>query len=61
VQRVGVDGLSLTLAGRNLATWADYKGFDPEVNYQGQANFTTADFSTLPPNRLWTVRIDANF
>ena len=61
VQRAGVDGLSLTLAGRNLATWTDYKGFDPEVNYQGQANFTTADFSTLPPNRLWTVRIDANF
>jgi len=60
-RRIGVNGLSLTLAGRNLATWTDYKGFDPEVNYAGQANFTTADFSTLPPNRLWTIRIDANF
>lgn len=60
-ERIGVSGLSLTLAGRNLATWTDYKGFDPEVNYQGQANFTTADFSTMPPNRLWTIRIDANF
>ncbi len=60
-QQMGVNGLSITVAGRNLATWTDYKGFDPEVNYQGQANFTTADFSTMPPNRLWTIRIDANF
>ncbi len=57
----GAKGLSLTLAGRNLATWTDYRGLDPEMNYAGQANFTTADFFTLPPNRYFTVRVDANF
>jgi len=60
-QRFGAQGLSLTLAGRNLATWTDYRGLDPEVNFAGQANFTTGEFATLPPNRYMTIRIDANF
>lgn len=59
--RFGTKGLSLTLAGRNLKTWTDYSGMDPEINYAGQANFTTAEFYTLPPNRYFTMRIDANF
>jgi len=59
--RVRARGLSLTVAGRNLATWTDYSGLDPEVNYAGQSNFTRADFATLPSTRLMTVRVDANF
>ena len=60
-QRFGSEGLSVTLAGRNLKTWTDYSGVDPEVNFAGQANFTTGEFATLPPNRLFTIRVDANF
>jgi TonB-dependent starch-binding outer membrane protein SusC len=60
-QRAGVSGFSVTLAGRNLGTWTRYTGFDPEVNFQGGANFITGDQTTLPPNRFFTFRIDANF
>ena len=60
-ERFGARGLSLTLAGRNLKTWTDYSGLDPEVNWAGQANFTSGDFATLPPNRYYTIRVDANF
>jgi TonB-linked SusC/RagA family outer membrane protein len=60
-ERFNAKGLSLTLAGRNLKTWTEYGGLDPELNTQGQANFTTAELGTLPPNRQFTVRIDANF
>ncbi|HLL46049.1 MAG TPA: TonB-dependent receptor, partial [Longimicrobiaceae bacterium] len=60
-ERFGANGLSLTLAGRNLKTWTDYTGLDPEINYGGQTNFTTAEFGSLPPNRLYTLRLDANF
>lgn len=60
-ERFGANGLSLTLAGRNLKTWTDYTGLDPEINYGGQTNFTTAEFGSLPPNRLYTIRLDANF
>jgi TonB-linked SusC/RagA family outer membrane protein len=60
-RRFGAQGLSVTFAGRNLATWTGYTGLDPEVNFAGQANFTTAEFCTLPPNRYLTIRIDALF
>jgi len=56
-KRAGMSNLSLTLAGRNLATWTDYKGFDPELNWNGSSNFSTADFLTQPPVRYFTARL----
>ena len=61
VSRVRAEGLTLTLAGRNLATWTDYKGFDPEVNSTPGANFGTSDFLTQPPLRSWTARLSVTF
>jgi len=52
---------SITLTGRNLHTWTDYTGVDPEVNGQGQSSqsqgfnrndFFVRDFVTQPPVRL---------
>jgi TonB-dependent starch-binding outer membrane protein SusC len=60
-QRMRLEGISLTLSGRNLATWTDYTGIDPEVNFAGQNNFTTADFQSQPPVRHWTARVNVNF
>ena len=60
-QRLSAANLSVTLAGRNLHTWTKYTGLDPELNYGGQLNFTTQEFGTLPPNRLYQLRIDAGF
>jgi TonB-linked SusC/RagA family outer membrane protein len=59
--RVGTSNLSLTLAGRNLATWTDYTGFDPELNWNGTSNFSTADFLTQPPVRYFTARVSLNW
>ena len=63
VRRLGLpnNGLSLTLGGRNLKTWTNYRGLDPEVNFNGASNFSTADFFTIPPARQLTARIDVNF
>lgn len=52
---------SLVLAGRNLATWTDYSGVDPEVNQLGQDNFVTADFMGQAPVRYWTARLNLGF
>jgi TonB-linked SusC/RagA family outer membrane protein len=60
-RRVRGEALTLTLAGRNLATWTDYKGFDPEVNRQPGSNFGTDDFLTQPPLRIWTARVSVGF
>src|SRR5690606_9939667 len=40
VQAARLEGLSITFAGRNLHTWTDYTGFDPEVNFAGGSNQT---------------------
>ncbi|MDQ3606553.1 MAG: hypothetical protein M3418_10285, partial [Gemmatimonadota bacterium] len=61
--RYGVGGLRLTLSARNLATWSDYSGFDPEVNGFGvfDQGFQTFDYYTQPPLRYYIARIDFNF
>jgi hypothetical protein len=59
--RLGMDGVTLTLSGRNLATWTRYTGFDPEINSGGQANFSTFDFLGQPPVRTYVARVDVNF
>ena len=60
-RRVHVEGLSFTLAARNLAIWTDYTGLDPEVNSQGGNNFTTNDFFAQPPVRYLIARLNVTF
>jgi TonB-linked SusC/RagA family outer membrane protein len=52
---------TLTLAGRNLHTWTNYTGLDPELNAGAQANFTTTDFLTQPQIRYFTARLSLGF
>jgi TonB-linked SusC/RagA family outer membrane protein len=64
LSQAGVRGLadiSLTVSGRNLATWTKYSGFDPEMNSGGQLNHSTYDFLGQPPVRSWTVRLNVGF
>jgi hypothetical protein len=62
-QRFGMlQGASVTLSGRNLATWTDYRGLDPEINESGGgANFTQGEFNTQPPLRYMTLRFNFSF
>ena len=59
--RLGFRDASVTLAGRNLAKWTNYKGFDPEINSQQNANFGVSDFLTQAPFRQFVARIDVTF
>ncbi|MFN2326963.1 MAG: TonB-dependent receptor domain-containing protein, partial [Gemmatimonadales bacterium] len=57
-----LEGLRLTVAGRNLATWTDYTGLDPETNESGgDANFSQSEFNTQPPIRTLMLRLDYSF
>ncbi|MDQ6829928.1 MAG: TonB-dependent receptor, partial [Gemmatimonadota bacterium] len=60
-RKARVRGLALTVAGRNLHTWTNYKGLDPEINENGQANFQTDEFLSQPLVRFWTFRLDINW
>ena len=61
VGRIGADNASLSVTGRNLATWTDYTGLDPELSGQGATNFSTREFLTQPPVRTWVVRLNLGF
>jgi hypothetical protein len=52
--------IDITLAGRNLHTWTDYSGYDPELNLFGQRTVDRGfDFATYPIPRTWTVGVRA--
>jgi hypothetical protein len=54
-------GASITLSGRNLKTWTNYTGLDPELNTSSAQNFNTADFLTQPPTKYWVGRVNLTF
>jgi hypothetical protein len=66
VERSGVArSLSISLAGRDLHTWTDYSGIDPESNIPTSVSanddpgrFFTADLFTVPLPRTFIVRFD---
>lgn len=58
----GVQGATLTFAGRNLMTWTNYSGLDPEANETGgDTNFSQNEFNTQPPVRYLTARLEFTF
>jgi hypothetical protein len=60
--RVGLlRGASISLSGRNLKTWTNYTGFDPEINEGGGNAFTQGEFYTQPPVRTFSARLDFTF
>lgn len=61
-QRLRADRLSFTVSGRNLWTWTKYfDGFDPEVSFWSQSDFTQLDYASLPTMRRWTVSTRVTF
>ncbi|NNF11690.1 MAG: SusC/RagA family TonB-linked outer membrane protein [Gemmatimonadetes bacterium] len=60
--RIGSSSLSITLSGRNLATWTDYGGIHPELEGRGaEADFGTLEGFTVPPARYFTLRLNVGF
>ncbi|HEY5229501.1 MAG TPA: TonB-dependent receptor, partial [Galbitalea sp.] len=57
LRKARVAAMRLSVSGRNLKTWTPYKGFDPESN-TSNTDFTNTEFTTQPPVRYWTVRMD---
>jgi TonB-linked SusC/RagA family outer membrane protein len=58
----GFQGITVTATGRNLLSFDNYKGWDPEVNSGGQSNRIRGDdFGTIPIPRQIIFGISANF
>ncbi|MGK2863281.1 MAG: SusC/RagA family TonB-linked outer membrane protein, partial [Chitinophagaceae bacterium] len=56
------NNLTVSLSGRNLISFDDYKGYDPEVNAGGQSTILRGiDFGAVPIPRTFSVGIQAKF
>jgi TonB-linked SusC/RagA family outer membrane protein len=54
-----VENMSISLGARNLKVWTDYKGEDPEANYN--TGDVPLDLLTTAPRRYYTARINIQF
>jgi hypothetical protein len=58
----GFSDLTLSLSGRNLISFDNYKGYDPEVNAGGQSTILRGiDFGAVPIPRTFSFTISAKF
>lgn len=64
LRKIGVQGISLFVSGKNLKVWTDYSGYDPEVNTR-QGGFgdlmPSLDFASYPRSRVFSIGIKAQF
>ncbi|HYC28209.1 MAG TPA: hypothetical protein VEB42_05320, partial [Chitinophagaceae bacterium] len=57
-----VRDIVLSLSGRNLVSWDNYKGYDPEVNAAGQSTILRGiDFGSTPIPATYSFKIGAKF
>ncbi|HLL85662.1 MAG TPA: hypothetical protein VK420_23520, partial [Longimicrobium sp.] len=57
-----VRGAQLQLAGRNLKTWTDYSGYDPEVSNFGNVSAgRNQDVTPFPPSRVYSLGVNLEF
>lgn len=58
----GFSDVSASISGRNLVSWDNYKGYDPELNAAGQSTILRGiDFGAVPIPRTFSFGIQAKF
>ena len=61
-RRIRAERASIRLAARNLYTWTEYSGLDPEVNlFSANTVARGVDFATTPVPRSYVLGIDLSF
>ena len=53
--RMGFNSLDVSVSGRNLKTWTDYTGIDPESNLNGQTLGRGLDYFNNPQTRSFAI------
>ena len=58
----GIRDITASVSGRNLISWDNYNGYDPEVNAAGQSTLLRGiDFGSVPIPRTFSFTIQAKF
>jgi TonB-dependent starch-binding outer membrane protein SusC len=62
LRNVGARGMQIEILGRNLHTWTDYSGYDPEINMFGLSTVERGvDFAVYPNARVYTLGVRLNY
>ncbi|MBC7615719.1 MAG: SusC/RagA family TonB-linked outer membrane protein [Pedobacter sp.] len=57
-----IQDLTINFSGRNLFSWDNYKGYDPELNSGGQSTLLrNIDFGPVPIPRTFTLGLQVKF
>lgn len=59
-KKTKLNSVELSITGRNLLLWADFKGNDPETNVLGPSNLRGIDYFNNPATRslLFTIKVN---
>jgi len=60
LENKSISGLTIYLAGQNLFTITDYRGYNPDINVLGNSN-TVIDYTAYPLARTYSIGIDLKF
>ncbi|MFQ5750949.1 MAG: SusC/RagA family TonB-linked outer membrane protein [bacterium] len=61
IRRLGLSDVTFRLSGRNLQTWTDYTGFDPETNRRQATGQRDSDYFNQPQTRTYNLTIYVNY
>lgn len=57
-----IKDLTINISGRNLISWDNYKGYDPELNSGGQSTILrNIDFGSVPIPRTFSLGLQVKF
>jgi hypothetical protein len=61
VQRsLGLGSIDVRVAGRNLVTWSNYSGYDPDANLGGPISARASDYFNHPQTRSVVFTVTLN-
>lgn len=60
IKRIGFNAIDLTVSGRNLYTWTNYTGIDPESNLTAQSTGRGLDYFNNPQSRSFIFTVNLN-
>jgi TonB-linked SusC/RagA family outer membrane protein len=58
---LGMQSLTVSVSGRNLALWTDYTGVDPETNLTGPGNGQGLDYFNNPSLKTWSISLQVEY
>lgn len=62
LEKLSIPSLQIAFSGKNVFTFTDYSGFDPEVSRFGKNNLSMgADYGSYPMAKMYMITLKANF